>query len=109
MRTLDKTGEATAMALTSGRDAALPVAADVEARARRLGITAERVLLEYARIAFANIHDVVEWDEQGIRVTPSARLSDDARAAIAEIVASAKTGAIYRVKLHGKKPVLDAL
>jgi Terminase small subunit len=107
MRTLDKTGEA--MALTSGRDAALPVAADVEARARRLGITAERVLLEYARIAFANIHDVVEWDEQGIRVTPSARLSDDARAAIAEIVASAKTGAIYRVKLHGKKPVLDAL
>ena len=97
------------MPLTGGRDGTLPVAEDVEARARRLGITAERVLLEYARIAFSNIQDVVEWDDQGIRVKPSAALSDDTRAAIAEIVASAKTGAIYRVKLYGKKPVLDAL
>jgi Terminase small subunit len=93
----------------SGGDAALPVAEDVEARARRLGITAERVLQEYARIAFSNIQDVVEWDDQGMRVKPSADLSDDTRAAIAEIVASAKTGSIYRVKLYGKKPVLDAL
>jgi phage terminase small subunit len=98
-----------AMPLTGGRDAALPVAEDVEARAARLGITADRVLLEYARIAFSSLHDVVEWDDGGIRVKPSANLTDDTRAAIAEIVASAKSGAIYRVKLHDKKPVLDAL
>jgi hypothetical protein len=93
----------------SGREIAAPIAEEVEARAARLGITAERVLEEYARIAFANIHHVVEWDTDGMRVKPSADLPDDARAAIAEIVASAKTGAIYRVKLHDKKPVLDAL
>jgi hypothetical protein len=110
MRTLDKSGEAIAMPPVSGHGtAALPVAEDVEARAARLGITAERVLLEYARIAFSGIHHVVEWDDGGIRVKPSANLSEDERAAIAEIVASAKTGAIYRVKLHDKRPVLDAL
>ncbi|HTT78943.1 MAG TPA: terminase small subunit [Stellaceae bacterium] len=89
--------------------AAMPVAEDVEARARRLGITAERVLLEYARIAFSGIHHVVEWDAGGIHVKPSEKLSEDERAAIAEIVASAKTGEIYRVKLHDKRPVLDSL
>ncbi len=98
------------MAPASGYGAAAsPVAEDVEARAARFGITAARVLQEYARIAFSSIHHVVEWDDRGIRVKPSANLSDDERAAIAEIVASAKTGAIYRVKLHDKRPVLDAL
>ncbi|HTV88006.1 MAG TPA: terminase small subunit [Stellaceae bacterium] len=109
MRTLDKSGEAIAMPPAHGRGVAAPVAEDVETRAARLGVTAERVLQEYARIAFSNINHVVEWDASGIAVKPSKELSEDVRPAIAEIVASAKTGAIYRIKLHDKKPVLDAL
>jgi hypothetical protein len=83
---------------------------DVEARAARLGITPERVLQEYARIAFSDMSRIVGWDEAGkMQAKPSTGLSEDDAAAIAEIVASASTGNVYRIKLHDKKPVLDAL
>ncbi len=36
-------------------------------------------------------------------------MDEDDAPAIAEIVASASTGSVYRIKLHDKKPVLDAL
>lgn len=84
---------------------------DVEARAARLGITPERVLEEYRRIAFSNMRDLIEWGpgDDGLQVKPSADLEEAHVAAIAEIVASAKDYRIYRIKLHDKKPVLDAL
>jgi hypothetical protein len=83
---------------------------DVEARAARLGITPERVLQEYARIAFSDMSRIVGWDEAGkMQAKPSTGLSQDDAPAIAEIVASASTGNVYRFKLHDKKPVLDAL
>jgi phage terminase small subunit len=82
---------------------------EVAERAARLGITIERVLEEYARIGFTNIGDIVEWDEKGIRVKPSADLSKDQLAAIVEVVAGASSGKIYRVRMHDKKPVLGAM
>ena len=84
---------------------------EVAERAARLGITAERVLDEYARIAFATLRDIAEWGpgENGLQVKKSEELSEAQVAAIAEIVASAKDGTIYRIKMHDKKPVLDAL
>jgi phage terminase small subunit len=90
-------------------DLSPPSLEDVEARATRLGITPERVLLEYARIAFADIRDVVDWDEYEVKAKASDKLTDSAAAAIAEIVASASTGKPYRIKLHDKKAVLDAI
>lgn len=84
---------------------------DVAARAARLGITPDRVLQEYARIAFADLRDIADWGpgEDGLNVKPSGNLAPGHAAAIAEIVAAAKGGKIYRIKLHDKKPVLDAL
>ena len=84
---------------------------EVEARAARLGITPERVLEEYSRIAFSNIRDIADWGpgEDGLRVKESKHLTPGQVAAIAEIVASAKGGTIYRIKMHDKKPVLDAI
>ena len=84
---------------------------EVEARAARLGITPERVLAEYARIAFASLRDIAEWGpgKDGLQVKPSGDLTPDQVAAIAEIVASASSGKIYRIKMHDKKPVLDAI
>jgi phage terminase small subunit len=83
---------------------------DVETRAARLGITPERVLREYARIGFSDMSRIVEWDDAGkMQAKPSTGLSEDDAPAIAEIVASASTNCIYRIKLHDKKPVLDAL
>jgi hypothetical protein len=88
----------------------LPVE-EVEARAARLGITPERVLEEYRRIAFSNMRHLVEWGpgENGMTVKPSKDLDEADAAAVAEIVAAAKGGKIYRIKLHDKRPVLDAI
>ena len=86
-----------------------PAVEDVEARAARLGITADRVLREYRRIAFANLRHILEWNGEGMEVKPSKDLTDDDVAAIAEIVEAAATGKPYRVKLFDKKPALDAI
>jgi hypothetical protein len=53
----------------SARAAASPAVEEVEARAARLGITPERVLEEYARIAFADLRRIVEWDEKALCCT----------------------------------------
>jgi uncharacterized protein (DUF433 family) len=78
----------------------------VAERAERLGITVERVLQEYRNIAFADLRRIIEWDDKGMKFR--AEPPDD-MVAIIEIVASAGTGRPYRIKMHDKKPVLDAL
>jgi hypothetical protein len=77
---------------------------EVAERAARLGITVERVLEEYARIAFTSLHDIVEWDKEGMKLK-----SDADTAALIEIVASATKGRPYRIKLHDKRPFLEAI
>ncbi|HTW52063.1 MAG TPA: terminase small subunit [Stellaceae bacterium] len=79
------------------------------ARAARLGITPERVLEEYRRIAFANLSHIVHWSDAGMQFKPDGELDPDDVAAIAEIVESAKEGKPYRVKLYDKKAALDAI
>src|SRR6266851_3194490 len=91
------------------RPAGPPAVEDVEARAARLGITPDRVLREYRRIAFANLRHILNWDGTGMEVKPSKDLSDDDVAAIAEIVEAAATGKPYRIKLDDKKAALDAI
>ena len=91
------------------RGSAAPVAEDVLARAARLGITEEAVLREYARIGFSNILRIACWDDKGKMATKPIDLEGDDAPAIAEIVASASSREIYRIKMHDKKPVLDAL
>src|SRR5438445_12465107 len=54
-----------------------PPVEDVEARAARLGITPDRVLREYRRIAFANLRHILEWNGEGMEVKPSKDLTDD--------------------------------
>jgi hypothetical protein len=78
-------------------------------RAARLGITPERVLEEYRRIAFANLSHIIHWSDTGMSFKPDAELDPDDVAAIAEIVESAKEGKPYRVKLYDKKAALDAI
>ena len=79
---------------------------DIEARAARLGITIERVLEQYASLAFADLRRIVEWDDKGMKFRAD---PPDDMLAIIEIVAAAGSGRPYRIKLHDKKPVLDAI
>jgi phage terminase small subunit len=54
-------------------------------RAKRTGITRERVLAEYARIAFVDLSHLADWDADGAVLLDAALMSEDAAAAIAAI------------------------
>ena len=91
------------------RKSAQATLAEMTERAARLGITPERVLEEYRRIAFANLSHIVHWSDAGMQFKPDGELDPDDIAAICEIVESAKEGKPYRVKLYDKKAALDAI
>lgn len=91
------------------RKAAQSALDEMTERAARLGITPDRVLEEYRRIAFANLSHIVHWSDAGMQFKPDGELDPDDVAAIAEIVESAKEGKPYRVKLYDKKAALDAI
>ena len=81
----------------------------IEARSKRTQITADRVLREYARIAFADIRSFTSPGKPGETDLKSvAELSDDQAAAVAELTGPSG-GKGLKVKLHDKKKALDAL
>jgi hypothetical protein len=81
---------------------------EITLRAARLGITPERVLQEYARIAFADLRRFVDWGPNGLVPKNSAALSEEDAAAISEIVSGGTDGK-YRIKLYDKKSALNAI
>jgi phage terminase small subunit len=87
------------------------IAAAVEramaARKKRIGATADRVVEEYARIAFADIRRVFDWDDGGKNLRVKTGLSADDAASIREVERSAD-GSV-KLKLYDKKASLDAL
>jgi phage terminase small subunit len=86
------------------------IAAAMAARARRTGITQERVLHEYARIAFADLRDIADVGPGGALLRAAAALTDDAAAAIAQLALTATDdGPAVRWTLHDKKAALDRL
>lgn len=83
--------------------------------ARKTEITAERVLLEIKRIAFANMRDVATWNEYGVQFKNDEDLSDEVSPAVSELssdVIRTKSGepiVKMKVKLHDKMKALDML
>lgn len=91
-------------------EVAAAISAGQSERAHRLEITADRVALEYARIAFANVGDVLTFGPDGVTVRDMADLSPDQLAAVAEVSETkTQTGGTVRVKLHDKIAALTAL
>jgi hypothetical protein len=80
---------------------------DVADRAARLGVTIEKVLREYARIAFADLRHIVRWDDSGLHVNEHLTKAD--AAAISEIGTGSTGKGPVRVKLYDKKAALDAI
>jgi hypothetical protein len=81
---------------------------DIEECAARCGITLDRLFKEIRRVAFSDLSRIADWrpGEEGLQVKPSKQLHPDDAAAVAEIIASASTGRIYRIKVHDKTPGL---
>jgi phage terminase small subunit len=84
----------------------------MRARSQRTEVTADRVLEELAKLAFANMRDFLPRPGETIDLD---RLDQDRTAAIAEITIDEfvdAAGALHRrtrVKLHDKKGALDSL
>lgn len=87
----------------------------LDARQNDLQITAERVLKELARIAFANIADAIEMVDGEIKVKDLKRMHRNIRSAISEItideVDLPKQGVkrTTKIKMHSKVAALKEL
>lgn len=79
-------------------------------RSASTGITAERVVKEIARIAFADPRSVMEWSAHGVTLRDSASLTDDQAAAVMEVSETrSESGGSLKVKLHNKVEALEKL
>jgi phage terminase small subunit len=80
-------------------------------RARKLEITAERVILEQSRIAYSDITEVVQWDRDGFHMVPSADMTEDTRATIERIeYTTYPDGRVHGVvKMYSKAQALKFL
>ena len=84
------------------------MAAAIAARTRRTQVTADRVIEEYARLAFTDMRRFSEWGPEGVTLRPHTVLSEEDAAAIVELTPVGAKGRA-RIKLHDKRPALDAL
>ncbi len=104
--------------LAAARGSKLMARKDVQAavkqamaeRAARTEITADRVVREYARIAFADPRRLFAWDDKGLRMVPSEAISDDDAAAVMWVSIGGDKGRhAQRMRMHDKQRALDAL
>jgi phage terminase small subunit len=92
------------------RNVAAAIEARLAERRARLQITAERVIAELARLAFADIGRIMDWSSGDLALKPPGEISPDDRAAIREIaVVKHPDGFATRVILHDKERALEAL
>lgn len=89
---------------------AAAIAAAKAARSERTRIEADRVLMEYARLAFANITDVMSWTSKKVQLKPSKEITEHDAAAIKEVSQTiTDAGGTMRIRMHDKLGALDAL
>jgi phage terminase small subunit len=107
-----RTAEVQASQLLSNYKIRVALEDAMQARSKRTEVTADRVVAEYARIAFANMRDYLPKKGETIDLQ---RLDQDRTAAVEEIIIDEfvdQAGTVHRrtrVKLHDKKAALDSL
>jgi phage terminase small subunit len=113
-----KTAEVQASRLLSFAKVRKAIKAAMEARSRRTGITADRVVLELEKLAFLNISDFIEVHADGSVHIDMLRATRDRAAAIRDVVirrsaeGSGNEGAsvkLTRIQLCNKLKALDML
>lgn len=90
---------------------AAAVAAHMAELSKKTEITVERVLAEYAKLAFSDLEDFVKWKAGNISLEDSTALPEGLTACVQEVKESvAPSGTVTTsIKLHDKKGALDAL
>src|SRR5205085_2965101 len=91
-------------------EVAAAIAEAQAARSRRTEVTADRVVLELARVAFGDPRRVMSWGPDGVKLRPSAELADEEAAIVAEVgETTTKEGGTLRVKTVDKLGALRLL
>lgn len=91
-------------------DISTAIDAEIQRRAQRTRVTADRVLLELARIGLADMCDFATWDDHGVRLTASRRLSTDDSAAVTKVkFTPGQAGNTIEIKLGHKDSALRML
>lgn len=86
------------------------VKAAIEAYYVAAGITAQGVLAEIRRVAFSDMRDFQSWGPNGLTLTASEELTDDAAACVAEVSETVtESSTTMRFKLHDKIAALTTL
>jgi len=81
----------------------------LQAAQARSQVTVDRVLTELARIAFADITDIVSVEGGKVRVRDTRDLPPETRKAISEITETGAAGGTIKVKLHDKIKALELI
>lgn len=74
---------------------------------KRTEVTADRVVQELVKIAYADLKDFVEFGPEGVRIKDSQAVDGTMLAEVSET--ESKTGRNRRVKLHDKMKALELL
>jgi phage terminase small subunit len=86
------------------------IAAALAERSARTGVTADRVVMELARAAFADPRAVFSWGPGGVTLRDSSELTDDEAAIVAEVSETrSETGGSIKAKLCDKIRALELL
>ncbi|MGN1037877.1 MAG: terminase small subunit, partial [Mailhella sp.] len=75
-------------------------------RSRRTQIEADRVVLELAKIAFADPRDLMDWGPEGVEVKASGTIPPDAAASVGEVSVQGRN---VKVKMLDKLKALELL
>ena len=79
-------------------------------RAKKLGISTDRILQEVAKVAFAKITDFVRWNGKVLEIIPSDEIDPDFAAAISSIsIRNNAHGPQIQIKLHNKNEAIQML
>ena len=91
-------------------EVAAAIAEAQAARSRRTEVTADRVVLELARVAFGDPRRVMSWGPGGVKLRPSAELADEEAAIVAEVgETTTKEGGSLKLKTVDKLGALRLL
>jgi phage terminase small subunit len=79
-------------------------------RANKLDVTVERIVLELARIAFADPGEIIQVVNGRVVVKDTSELTEDQRRVVAEVTQTdTMNGGSLKVKLHDKQKALELL
>jgi phage terminase small subunit len=79
-------------------------------RSRQSGVSAERVIHELKRVAFADPRSVFEWGPGGVTLRPSDELTEDEAAVVSEVSETrSESGGTIKAKCYDKVKALELL